>query len=202
MLDNQGLVKVNQPVTISRFNALHVNRGTIDVTGGDVTITQSGANPGFINSAPGTVGIAAGRTLKITAGNVTNEVGAQIVGSGTFDVSAPVTFSSPGELAPGTPAGILTVLGNAQLAAASTLTIELGGPTEGTEYDQLRISGDVLLAGVLNVTTINGFNPAGLTFIILRSGSNGGGTRFGVANLPPGCSQPAYTPTQVQFTCS
>jgi fibronectin-binding autotransporter adhesin len=202
MLDNQGLVKVNQPVTISRFNALHVNSGTIDVTGGDLTITQSGGNPGFINSAPGTVGIAAGRTLKITAGNVTNEVGAQIVGSGTFDVSAPVTFSSPGELAPGTSAGILTVLGNAQLTAASTLTIELGGPTEGTEYDQLRISGDVLLAGVLNVTTINGFNPAGLTFIILRSGSNGGGTRFGVANLPPGCSQPAYTPTQVQFTCS
>ena len=202
MLDNNGVIKVNQAVTVTRFNALHTNRGTIDVVGGDLTISQSGGNPGFINNAPGAIGIAAGRTMKITAGTVINQLGAKILGSGTLDVSAPATFSSLGELVPGTSAGTLTVLGSALLDPGSTLTIELGGPTEGAEYDQLRISGDALLAGVLNVTTINGFNPAGSSFIILRSGSNGGGTRFGIANVPPGCSQPVYTPTQVSFTCS
>jgi hypothetical protein len=204
LLDNQGTFKVNQPVTVNRSNALHTNRGTIDVIGGDLTINQSGGNPAFNNTAPGVIGIAAGRTLKITAGNVTNDVGAKILGSGTLDVSTPAAFSSAGDLAPGpvAAAGILTVAGNPVLTASAALAIKLGGPTEGTEYDQLRITGDAVLAGVLNVTTINGFNPAGQTFTILRSGSNGGGTRFGLANLPPGCSQPVYTPTQVQFSCS
>jgi hypothetical protein len=200
MLDNQGSVQVNHPLTIGRPNALHTNRGTIDVVGGDLTINQSGGNPAFINSAAGIIGIAAGRTVKITAGNVTNDIGARILGSGTLDV-APATFSSPGELVPGASTGILTVVGNAQLTSSTIVTIELAGPTEGAEYDQVRISGDALLAGVLNVTTINGFNPAGNTFIILRSG-NLSGTRFEIENLPAGCSQPVYSSNEVQFTCS
>jgi len=201
-LENHGSVKVNQALTLNRASALHSNRGTIDVTGGDLIVSQSGGNPSLVNTTPGFISIAAGRTLKITSGNVTNDAGAKIGGSGTFDVRAPATFSNGGDLFPGTSPGILTVAGDPQLTTTAILHIEVGGPAVGTDYDQLVASGNAALAGTLDVKTINGFNPAGsgLTFTVMFA-TTLGGTRFEIANVPLGCNQPTYTPTAVQIFC-
>jgi hypothetical protein len=72
-------------------------------------------------------------------------------------------------------AGILTVTGSYTQSGSGVLSIDLGGLTAGSEYDQLRVSGGVTLDGTLRVQLINGFQPvAGDTFSILTfSGRTG-----------------------------
>lgn len=73
-------------------------------------------------------------------------------GSGKFgnlEIGA-ATFS-PGE----SPAMI--EIENFDLGSAGLLDIELGGLLAGLEYDQLQISGDATIAGMLDVSLINGF---------------------------------------------
>jgi fibronectin-binding autotransporter adhesin len=202
VIDNQGTFTGNHSVTISHADAVHTNRGTMRVAGGNLTVIQSGGNPSFSNGAGGVIDIDAGRTFRITAGNVTNAPGAKIMGSGTFDVSAPATFSNAGDILPGKSPGILTLVGNYSSSTGEALHIELGGPAVGTEYDRFVVTGNASISGALNVTTINGFNPPVGTFILMTF-ADGGGTRFGgTVTVPPNCSQPQYSPTQVQITCS
>jgi hypothetical protein len=60
------------------------------------------------------------------------------------------------------------------------LDIEIGGLTVGTEYDQLRVLGNALLAGTLDVDLINGFNPTtDADFTILLTGFFGPGQVIG-----------------------
>ena len=54
-----GTLTVNQPLTISRLSATHTNNGTITANAG-LTVTQSGINPSFTNSATGSITAAAG----------------------------------------------------------------------------------------------------------------------------------------------
>ncbi len=65
-LDNQGLLTVEQPLNIARPSAAHVNSGTIDLTTGNLTVTQTGTTPSFTNL--GTVNAAATRTLTFSGG--------------------------------------------------------------------------------------------------------------------------------------
>ena len=46
-LDNLGTLNVGLPLTINRGSADHRNLGTINVTGGDLTLAQSGTTPLF-----------------------------------------------------------------------------------------------------------------------------------------------------------
>src|SRR5207253_9985794 len=41
LLDNQGTVTLSQDMTLSKSGAAHVNSGTIDLTSGDLTLTQT-----------------------------------------------------------------------------------------------------------------------------------------------------------------
>lgn len=73
-------------------------------------------------------------------------------GSGTFgnlEIGA-ATFS-PGE----SPA--IVEIENFNLRSTGLLDVELGGLLAGLEYDQLRIAGDATIAGMLNVSLIDGF---------------------------------------------
>src|SRR6185503_10365105 len=59
--------------------------------------------------------------------------------------------------------------------ASGTLNIELGGTVAGTSYDRLAVSGAAALSGTLNVSLVNGFNPAqGDTFLVLNHGTRSG----------------------------
>ena len=63
------------------------------------------------------------------------------------------------------------------------LLIELAGTTAGTQYDQLIVTGAVTLDGTLQVSLINGFNPAlGNTFDVLDWGTLSG--TFSSLQLP------------------
>ena len=142
-LDNQGLLTVNQPLTINRSSSLNANSGTIDMTAADLTINQSGTSPSFTNTSSGTLTVGAGRTLTLTNGSFTQ--GGTLNGGGALSLSTVTSnFSNPFTL--------------------SALTITAGSATFATNVSTSALA--LNLAG----TTINGpgtiTNPAGKTLSV------------------------------------
>lgn len=106
-----------------------------------------------------------------------------VKGLGTF---TDVTFS--GTFSPGLSPAIVPV-NNVNFGAASTLLMEIGGLTPGTQHDQLDIGGVLGLNGLLDVDLINGFNPAsGNVFNILDGTTSGTFSSFSFPALAPGLS--------------
>jgi hypothetical protein len=139
VLDNQGTLEVQgtNPLTLNRADAAHLNSGTIAVTGGDLTLTQTGTTPSVTSTGAITVGT--GRTLSVSGGTFTNAGAGLLQGDGTLAV-ATTTFSNAALVGPGLSPGILTVTGNYPQTGSGALTIELGGTTVGTQYDRLAAS--------------------------------------------------------------
>gem|GEM_PF-441485 len=125
--------------------------GTVDLQAG--TVNESN---GFTQS---------GGTIKLNGGNlsaggtITLTSGASLTGAGTVTANV----SNQAVVAPGSSAGCITISGNYTQTSAGALNIEIGGTTPCTQYDQLNVTGNATLAGTLNATLINGFNPPGLT---------------------------------------
>lgn len=103
---------------------------------------------------------------------------------GTVITAPSVTFA--GTLAPGSSPGLITVDGDAVLAAGETFEVEIDGtePGDGAgKHDQLSATGSVVIeAGVeLLITALNSFTPvAGQEFTII-SRTGGSGTFNGLA---------------------
>ena len=111
-----------------------------------------------------------------SGGNV-NIDGGTLAGTGV--VNANVT--SGGQVIPGGTgaAGLLAVNGNYTQTAAGSLDVDLGGTAAGSQYDQLAVSGTATLAGQLDVSLINGFQPAlGNSFQVLSFASSTGNFGF------------------------
>ena len=90
-------------------------------------------------------------------------------------------FANAGIIAPGNSAGTLSFTGN--LANTGTVNMEIGGTVEGTGYDQVKVTGSIILSGTLNVTLINGYTPVlGNEFTIIDAASLTG--TFTTLNLP------------------
>jgi hypothetical protein len=148
-LDNQGVITLGRAMTLNGASATHTNSGTIDVSGGIFTVTQSGTTPSFTNT--GTIAISATRTLTITGGVFTNAdtpTAGEIRGGGTLNVSG-TTFTNDGNVSPGTvgATAILSHTGDYPQGASGALNIRLGGITAGSEYDRLAVSGTATLGG-------------------------------------------------------
>ena len=177
-----GTVTVKQ-----RTNGTAINLGTYSVSSFGVSdagldhITCGTLNIGDANSGDITVSAAispAGAPLVnlITGGSIKNTNA-----SGT---TLTVTNStSSGTLAPGASPGIFSVAGNHSLVAGRTFSVEIGGTTVGTQYDQLSATGTVDIGAnvTLSTSSFGGFTPSiGQVFtIIARTG--GTGTFLGLA---------------------
>jgi YVTN family beta-propeller protein len=118
-LNNQGTLTVNRPLTISRAGAQHVNGGTIDVSGGDLTLSQSGTTPSFTTS--GTITIGAGRLFTVTSGTLNYNAGS-IGGSGTLVINS-ATVSTTQDFSTATTALTLT---NGTWGGSGKLTVAAG----------------------------------------------------------------------------
>jgi hypothetical protein len=110
-LDNQGTINLNQRLTIAKTGAAHTNSGdiivraslivnqqgatasfdntgTINARAGDVTFTQTGAQPSFTNDGE----IDVGRGFTIAGGNFTNFADNTLTG-GTYNITGTFTFT-------------------------------------------------------------------------------------------------------------
>jgi hypothetical protein len=96
--------------------------------------------------------------------------GGTLCGSGTVQN----TVNSSGRVNPGASAGELTITGDYTQTEEGTCWIELAGLNVG-EYDHLQVNGDVILAGRLVVTSIEGYEPnVGDRFTIMSFASRAG----------------------------
>ena len=84
-LDNQGSITVDKALIIDKASATHVNSGTIVLGDGDLTLTQSGTNPSFMNT--GIFSVDSARTLTVTNGTFNYT-------SGSFNLNGSLTATN------------------------------------------------------------------------------------------------------------
>ncbi len=182
--------------------------------------TKDLSRPGnFTNS--GTMNISLGSSFNTQGGNYTQTAGATNVDGSLFAAGGSVNIqggkltgtgtifsnvqNTGGTVGPGNSPGVLLIAGNYTQGAGGILDIELGGLIAGTQYDQLAVAANALLAGELDVELINGFNPtADASFDILLAGLFGtvSGTfdTLHFPTLPTGTWDIQYFPDLVRVT--
>ncbi len=180
-LDNEGTLAVRHGTTLAKTSAAHVNRGTIDVNGGKLTIQQSGTTPTF--KQLGTLTIASGDTVSVSSGSFVYDSGTisggRLVLSAT-SVSAAHDFSTASAALSMTSTtwsgtGTLTVATSTVLNPASSVinapfvnqgavtasgTGSINGSVTNAAGATLRVQGNNSL-GAGNLTFANGFTNAG-----------------------------------------
>jgi autotransporter-associated beta strand protein len=152
---------------------------------GTGTFTLSGANSytsGTIVSN-GTLLVNNSSGSGTGSGTVRVAPTAKLGGTGT--ISGAVTVDAGATLAPGNSPGVLHMNGGLTLASNATFSVEINGPTLGTQYDQADVIGTVALTNSL-LQLIMGFSPTpGQQFTIINNDASDaiGGT---FAGLPQG----------------
>ena len=107
-------------------------------------------------------------------------------GSGGFTGGGDVFIE--GDLRPSDPVEV-TFGGNAYLANSTNTVMQLAGPTAGSQYDQIKVTGQLVLAGDLNVVLLNGFQPqAGETFQLFDGQLSGAFSQVTLPALSNGLS--------------
>jgi fibronectin-binding autotransporter adhesin len=150
------------------------NSGNLEIQTGAVNFQ------GAWKQTQGTTMIDGGALL---GGTNLTVLGGTITGAGTISANL---INSGGLVSPGVGIGILsTSFGDDyQQTALGGLTVDLGGTTPGTQYDQFAVGGKAYLDGQLQLQFINGFVPqVGQTFQILTCNSEVG--RFASIGAPP-----------------
>ncbi len=168
---NNGTVELN---STSGYNS------ALTVTGGQL-VNASGATIRSIVGAGGSRTLSAGvnnqgtlsvnQAMTINGSSIVNAVGGLINGNATLTLAgAPLT--NQGTIAPGTSPGILAISGNTPFSPSGVLNVEIGGLTAGTQYDRLAVSNSADLDGTLNISLLNGYEPAiNDSFLVLTYGS-------------------------------
>lgn len=174
-IDNQGTINFLDAVTLN-FNSGIINNlgsGIIDIKADGQIIYANNAqvlnNYGLIKKSSG-AGVSTISTITNNAGTIAAIVGTLeftllnnltsgvVKGTATIDLPSDANFTNNGSFAPGMSPGTLTVIGNFNGTDSSSISIELNGSSQGTEYDLLAIQGNAIFNG--NVAVSLGFAPA------------------------------------------
>ncbi len=147
--------------------------GSVEYIGGYAGIT----NDGIITATNGSYVAINPQTFTnngiITAADGANIAIVAFTNNGTLALHNGTVTSTNLAVGSGMLTGSGTITGNVTLSSdPSTLAFNLGGETQGTQYDSLTINGNMTLAGNLELTLTNGFVPlAGDSFTVLTVGS-------------------------------
>ncbi len=142
---------------------------------GNITVT-GGASVTFWGD------VAQNGTLVVSSvGNIQSSavfLGA-LTGSGGFTGGGDVFIE--GDLRPSDPVAVIFG-GNAYLSNSTNTVMLMAGPAAGSQYDQIKVTGQLVLAGDLNVQLVDGFQPqAGESFQLFDGEISGG---FNYVSLP------------------
>ena len=163
----------------------------------DLTVSGALTNSGFvrkdgdgrmtmggINSHTGGVEVMTGRlavTGSLAVGDAVLVDGGSTL-EGTGSVNGVVT--QQGGLEAGVDGVAVFSIGTLDQDPTAVTTMELGGVTPGSGYDQIQVTGSADLSGTLNVLLIGGFEPlVGDFFDVVVAGGRTGS--FSTYNLPP-----------------
>jgi hypothetical protein len=175
-IGNNGVLCLSGGPSLTTPGNLAVTFGRLSVGAGSaLTVNGTFTQTGSAEADSGGTRVDGTLTASVDPVTIT---GGRLSGSGT--INNDVVCS--GGVAPGSPAGTLTVNGDYAQTEAATCYIELAGPNAG-QYDRLQVSGQATLAGRLIVKSINGFVPGtGSRYTIMTFGS-----RVGTFTVETGC---------------
>ncbi len=160
---NAGTYTKNVAGSTTRIAIPFFNSGDIRIDAGTIRFASTFIqNSGSLRIASGAVG-SFDTTLAFTAGTLNGD--GTVKGNATIGVSnagtprsiAPLTSGTTAVISPGDTLGRLTIDGNLTLLATSKLLIDLGGTTQGVNYDFLSVTGNAALGGTLEINFTNGF---------------------------------------------
>ena len=176
-INNSGTWNVSGAGTTSSigFGLPFHNTGTVNVHSGTIAFN------GNYTQTAGALALVGG---SISGSNPLLIQGGQVTGTGTISGSL---NNSGGTIRPGLSAGVLSITSDLTLSNDSTLAMEVGGRTQGTEYDLIIEAGTLALNldGLLTVNFINGFQDGILitdVFTIVNSNQAVIGAFDNVAN--------------------
>ncbi|XHR27319.1 MAG: autotransporter-associated beta strand repeat-containing protein [Chthoniobacteraceae bacterium] len=160
-INGSGLT-IGGSATLTGFSTLSgVNTmGQVTIASGSTSLT------GTTNtSSSGTFSVSIGATLNnngVVNGNTS--VGGLLSGTGT--IKGDLALS--GTLTPGNSAGTTTITGNLDLATTAVVVIEVAGVSS---HDQVKVSGNVNLAGTLDLSTLSGLTMGDSITLIDNTGT-------------------------------
>ena len=176
-LDNEATLTVSG----GTFNlstgaiAANINRGTLNLAGttmihgdlnnntGGIALTAGGATTTFFDNVINNGSIITSAAARTVFRSGYSGAGA-LLGAGVAEFA--------GDIRPGSSPAMMQIGGDALFDSTARSNIEIGGMTPGTQFDQIRVQGQLTLGGTLNVSLINGFVPAtGNSFDILDWGT-------------------------------
>ena len=153
---------------------------SVDVAGGSTLIFNNALNLAGNNLTKTGTGEMAIRNDLVTGGGTINIQEGTVSGNGTVGGNV---NNQGGTISPGNSPGVIAVEGDFAQGEQGTLHMELAGNVAGSQYDQFIVAGEASLAGTLEVSLLDGFEPqAGDTFDILQFGALSGD--FGRILLP------------------
>jgi hypothetical protein len=169
--------------TLTISGTLWRNTGIMGAAGGTLSLAGTSSSIGSftltggstLNFSSGTLTLGAASSVS-GDGNVlfsggTTFIDGTVAGTGGIMILSGATVSgfgtlmgnvsNAGQINPGRidSAGVLTIIGNYTQTTTGILTIDIGGLTAGSDFDQLSISGQATLDGTVSVSLINGFRP-------------------------------------------
>lgn len=202
---DRSFVFIDGPLVVDGGTLQVGNFADLFLIGGTTFVARNGAQVDFGDSQPITAGKTytvesdaslAADALTIGNGGSLNLTGGSIVATtldnsqgGTFDFTAGrlsttqfvgSLLNEGGSLAPGdspsqADTGITTITDHLVQQAAATLAIDIAGVAPGSQHDQVVVTGNATLAGSLEVSLLEGFEPAPTdTFTLLTASSIAG----------------------------
>lgn len=167
-LTNNGVMAFSGGVTDIRGDVTNASGARIVTSGAGSTTT-------FFDDV-----VHNGTEIYTGAGASTVFFGSQS-GAGAFTGTGTVYYN--GDLRPGNSPATVNYGGNVVLAPGTELTLEIGGVSEGTQYDSLQVANALTVDGILTLMLINGFAPTlGNVFDLIDAASING--TFDAVNLP------------------
>ncbi len=160
----------------------NLSGGIIDVVA-QGTGTLIGVNGADHNNSGVIISRHSENVVSFVGSSFTNQVGGSLQGVGRYDFNSS-GLNNLGTIAPGLSPGMLIIDGDVTFGTTSRLEMEIGGLSQGIDYDYLDVVQNLVLNGELSVAFFGGFQSQisnADTFTILTS-SNLSGSFNGLAD--------------------